>query len=193
MYQKFSLDGGFDNALKIIRVIAGFMCGDLASLGYDSTVRHHSNGSVDTINVEDASGDITAYRVLRRLHVATGIVGRCTRVWLAHQLDDAKIEVVIKDAWPLIIRSNMEEDVLKHLQTIPGIPVLAHSITVRTRDGGRTVKDSTDIYRSAASMISSNRNRVHRRLVVRSVGLRLHHFRSLSELIGVFRDIITSK
>lgn len=189
MFQKFSLAGGFDNALKIIRVIAGFMCGHLTSLGHDSTVTRKPDGTVDTIDVEDEARNITTYRVLRRLHVATGIVGRCTRVWLGHELGDEKTQVVIKDAWPLESRSKLEEDVLMHLQTVPGIPILARSITVYA---GR-VKDSTSLYRLAASTICSNRNRVHRRLVMLSVGIRLHHFRSLSELIGAFRDVVISE
>jgi Fungal protein kinase len=193
MYQKFSLDGGFDNALKIIRVVAGFMCGHLTSLGHDSTVSRNPDGTVNTINVEDDAGNITTYRVLSKLHVATGIVGRCTRVWLGHELGDEKTRVVIKDAWPLESRSNLEEDVLMHLQTVPGIPVLTRSITVLTQYAGQDCKDSTSIYRLAASTIRSDCNRVHRRLVMLSVGVRLHHFRSLSELIGAFRDVVISE
>jgi hypothetical protein len=59
MYQKVNLEGRFDNALTIIHIVAGFMCGDLASLEYDPTIRPNHDGTIGTIDVVDESGTIT--------------------------------------------------------------------------------------------------------------------------------------
>ena len=186
MYQDISLLGRLDHGCRLLHVVAGFMCGNLAGLGYDSTVNLHPDGSINTIRVTDRT-----YRVVKKLHVATGIIGRCTRVWLAHHLDDPHNRVVIKDSWPLLSRSDLEEKALRRLQGIPGIPVIEQIATVQftRRQSGSSYEDSTALLRQYA-VGSSPSHRIHRRVVMSSVGLKLTNFRCLSELIGAFRDVI---
>ena len=52
LFQKVNLQGGAFHASVLLRVIAGFMCGDLVGLGYDPTVTFDVNGKADTITVE---------------------------------------------------------------------------------------------------------------------------------------------
>lgn len=192
MYQKVSLEGGYENALTVIRIIASFMCGDSIALGRDPTIQLKPDGTVDTIMVNDESGVTTTYRVIRKLYAATGVIGRCTRVWQAHLLNDPAKVVVIKDTWPLVVRQTLEEEVLKKLKGVSGIPAVTVAVTVitSTYGGGRNFVDSTDLYRKAVSSTCAMSSRIHRRLVMSTVGLKLQNFQCLSELIGAFRDVI---
>jgi len=192
LYQKIPFDGGFDNASILIRIVAGFMCGSAAALGYDPTVQLKPDGSVDTITVTDPVP--RTYCVVKKLHVATGIIGRCTRVWQAYDLDNPRKPVIIKDAWPLVSRRDLEEKALQRLQGIPGIPVIEQIATVKLarRPGGGLHEDSTTEVRRFA-LNPSPKNRVHRRVVMSSVGLKMINFRCLSELIGAFRDVISGE
>ena len=195
MYQKVNfLNSGEQNAAIFVQMVAGFMCGNLTGLGYDPTIQLKPNGTVDTIKVTDSKKITTTYRVTEALYVATGVIGRGTRVWQAHPLDDPTNQVVIKDAWPLVNRAELEEQALRRLDGVPGIPVIAQIVTVffTRHAGGRSHQDSTAAFRSAV-ISSAVHHRLHRRLVMSSVGARMSQFRSLSELIGVFRDIIIGK
>ena len=55
-------------------------------------------------------------------------------------------------------------------------------------DEGQSCHDSTHNFRKQLPV--SRRSRKHRRLVMASVGLKLQHFGSLSEFIGMFLDVI---
>jgi Fungal protein kinase len=194
LYQEVKyLNSGPQNAAIFVHMVVGFMYGNLTGLGYDPTIQLKPNGAVDTIEVTQ-SENTTTYRVTKPLHVATGVIGRGTRVWQAHALDDPTKQVVIKDAWPLVSRADLEERALRLLAGVPGIPVVAQIATVSfTRyEGGRCHEDSTDAFRGAV-VSSGVHHRRHRRLVMSSVGARMSDFRSLSELIGAFRDIIIGK
>ena len=193
LYQKVRfLNPGWQNAATFVHMIVGFMCGSLTGLGYDPTIQL-KDGAVNTIDVTQ-SGNTTTYRVTKKLHVTTGVFGRGTHVWHAHLLDNEMKQVVIKDAWPLVSRAELEGEALRCLDGVPGIPVIAQMATVSfpRYEGGRRNQDSTNIFRSAV-VSRSVRNRVHRRFVMSSVGTRMGHFRNLSELIGAFRDIIIGK
>jgi hypothetical protein len=129
LYQNIPVQGRLDDARELIRIIGGLMCwSTMAALGYDPTVTLKSDGSVDTITVPDPVPKI--YRVVKKVHVATGIIGRGTRVWQAHPLDDPTKQVVIKDAWPLVSQAEVEERALQRLDGVPGIPVVAQIVTV---------------------------------------------------------------
>ena len=105
LYQKVKfLNPGQQNAATFVHMVVGFMCGNLTGLGYDPTIQLKPDGAVDTIKVTQ-SEKTTTYRVTKRLHVATGVIGWGTRVWQAHPLDDPTKQVVIKDAWPLVSRA----------------------------------------------------------------------------------------
>src|SRR5271155_3933924 len=189
LFQTIPIHGGLDNARKLIRIVAGFMCGSAVALGYDPTVKLKPDGSVDTITMTDRVQ--RTYRVVKKLHVATGIIGRCTRVWLAHHLDNQLKQVVIKDAWPLVNRGDLEEKALQHLQGIPGIPAVEQIATVRFthHPDGDLHEDSTTEFQQYA-LDPSPKNCVHCRVVMSSVGLKMTNFRCLSELIGAFRDVV---
>jgi len=186
-------NAGPQNAATFVHMVVGLMCGNLTGLGYDPTIQLKPDGSVDTIEVTQ-SEKTTTYRVTKRLHVATGVIGRGTRVWQAHPLDNPTKQVVIKDAWPLVSRALVEERALRRLDGVPGIPVVAQIVAVSfTRyEGGRCHQDSTAAFRKSV-VSSAAGHRIHRRLVMSSVGARMSTFRSLSELIGAFRDIIIGK
>jgi len=83
LFQNVNMRGGVVPASALLRIIAGFMCGDSVGLGYDPTVTLDANGKVDTITVEGLTTKST-YRVLKTLHVARGYQGylgsqcRCT-------------------------------------------------------------------------------------------------------------------
>ena len=193
LYQTIPIHGGRDDARELIRIVGGLMCWrNVAALGYDPTVKLKSNGSVDTITVADPVPKI--YKVVKTVHVATGIIGRCICVWQAYDCDNREKLVVIKDAWPLASRRDLEEKALQRLQGIRGIPVIEQIATVRfaRRPQGDSREDSTAETRQFG-VKSSSQTRIHRRVVVSSVGLKMQNFRCLSELIGAFRDIIVGE
>ena len=49
LFQKVNLRGGAFHASVLLRIIAGFMCGDLVGLGYDPTVTFDVNSKADAI------------------------------------------------------------------------------------------------------------------------------------------------
>jgi hypothetical protein len=181
------------NAILFICIIAGFMCGDPVMLGYDPTVTLKATGEVDTITVEGEKTK-TTYVIAERLHVATGLVGRCTRVWRGHDVKDPSKAVIIKDAWPHHHKANTEAIILNRLHGIEGAPAVLQAVTVKAPqyEGSSVYLNSTHTFRLELDT-DTVRARKHRRLVMTSVGRKIHHFRKLSELIGAFRDVIESK
>jgi len=179
-----------DDALTLLRIVAGFMCGDPVMLGYDPTVTLNDIGEVDTIMVQGEKTKAT-YRIKQKVHVATGLVGRCTRVWHGVDVDDPSKQVIIKDAWPHTQKANTEALILNRLHGVKGAPNILTAVTVMAAryQGGTVYPDSTQTFRSRFKLETVHA-RKHRRLVMTSVGEKIYHFRALSELIGAFRDVI---
>lgn len=136
------------------------------------------------------------YIVDQKLHVATGLTGRCTRVWQAHSSTDPKQSVIIKDAWPSVAKASKESEMLARLKDVTGVPNVITAITVKTQEYGDKPKadtfDTTDRVRREIAP-SNYRTRKHRRLVMGTLGIKVHHFETLSELIGAFRDVIAGE
>ena len=51
LYQEIPTNGRHDNAHNLFRIVASFMCGNVAGLGYDPMVKLKPDGIVDTITV----------------------------------------------------------------------------------------------------------------------------------------------
>ncbi|EDR10720.1 uncharacterized protein LACBIDRAFT_315415 [Laccaria bicolor S238N-H82] len=170
------------------------MCGDEVFLGFDPTVSLNDNGDVVSIVVRGTKSKVT-YIVDQKLHVATGLTGRCTRVWQAHSSTDPKQSVIIKDAWPSVAKASKESEMLARLKDVTGVPNVITAITVKTWEYGDKPKadtfDTTDRVRREIAP-SNYRTRKHRRLVMGTLGIKVHHFETLSELIGAFQDVIAA-
>jgi serine/threonine protein kinase len=111
-------------------------------------------------------------------------------VWRAHDRSDPEKVVIIKDAWPYVSKASTESLILKRLQGVPGLPDVSAAVTVKSPGyvGCAPYYDTTD--RVRPGLAPTGWTRKHRRLVMASVGVKVHHFKGLSELIGVFQDVI---
>ena len=183
------------NGYAVLRVIAGFMCGDEVSLGFDPTVTLNDHGDVVAMDVQGLTSKKT-YFVDQKLHVATGLTGRCTRVWQAHSSTDPTQSVIIKDAWPSIAKALKESQMLARLKGVTGIPNIITAVTIKIPEhGGQPEADTFDTTdRVRRDLAPRNyRTRKHRRVVMGTLGIKVHHFETVSELIGAFRDVIAGE
>ena len=168
----------------LLSMLALLTFGNSEQVGYDPTLtyfthvpRHLSNTRLNTIDVKSETFDI-----IDRIFFHFLIRGRGTSSW---HVCLGKAHYVIKDSWTHISRLSREEDILRKIQSVKGVPRLVAAWTVRIGNSD----DRTDTRRPPSS---SNEVRVHRRLVLQPVALPLSDFKSICELLSVFIDVLDS-
>ena len=153
-------------------------------IGYDPTLTyfpsipsHLSNSRLNTIKVKSQT-----YDIIDRIFFNFLIRGRGTSSW---HVCLGKTHYVVKDSWTHMSRLSREEDILRKIRGLKGVPRLVTAWSVRIGNSD----DRTDTRRPSSS---SNEVRVHRRLVMQPVARPLSDFRSIRELLSVVIDILDS-
>jgi hypothetical protein len=164
------------SSLAFLRLIAGLCFSDAQYVGYDPTMKIDSLGRVKSIKCCDQS-----FKVIRTIYETQSFVGRATRVW---EVERGGKQFVLKDAWVEKSRPVSENQHLKHIAGIKGVPeyICGEDVSV----DGKVL--STGNIRGFQLPTS----RLRRRIVTSSIGSHIAEFRSKRELISVFRDIVTS-
>jgi hypothetical protein len=152
------------------------MFGDDELIGYDTTMRHGSDGEIVAITV----GGIE-YSVVEKIFSAETLRGRATQCWRVRRGEQ---EYVLKDSWIHNGRTTSEIDTLATLTDIEDIPKLIAGEDVKLLDGK---VDSTNLRRTG---ITHDEERLHRRLVMGPVAEPLSSFKCKKELIGAIIHII---
>lgn len=181
-----------DHRLTLLRIIIGLMFGRPSDIGYDETIECDDNGNATSITINNKK-----YVVEEELFKSQSMRGRATRCWRVSRIEDGISEAyVVKDSWVDTRRTQSETHTLRliHKQGIGrGVPTLIHGEDVLVA-GGSPLKptyscDSTARRRGQEGLVEE---RVHRRLLMGPVGIRITDFRSRKELIGAFINIVTS-
>jgi len=177
------------HALNTLRIVTALVFATDETIGYDPTVTTLPNGNVRSIIAGDE-----LYKVQLAVHVVRSVVGRSTRVWSASHAEHGL--VIVKDGWIHEPRAKAEEEYLKVLQGIRGIPRLIWAGTVQIHNPGASSRqqfldDNTAWIRHGFS--DGHAYRIHRRLVLSPVGQKLSLFTSLGELVAVLRDVAVGK
>ena len=176
-------------ALNLIRVIVALMFGGTETTGFDPTMTTTPEGDISTI-----SSNGQEYKVKSTIAAVRGIVGRSTRVWSA--LNANKELCIIKDGWIHKGRAMAEEEHLRALDGVTGVPKLVWGETVQIHnpeDSSRQsfCPDSTAWIRRGFS--NETKLRLHRHLVLTPVGQDLSSFTSLGELVAALRDVVVGR
>ena len=132
------------------------------------------------------------YEILETLHLQSVIRGRGTVALRVLVDPENGTEGVIKDQWVDVTRDRHEFFWLLYLKEhgAKNIATLRDHQLVRFRIDGITVVDNTSTLRGLISDwdISGIETREHRRVMVTPAGKLLKCFRSLKELVSVFKD-----
>ncbi|EIW54475.1 uncharacterized protein TRAVEDRAFT_131901, partial [Trametes versicolor FP-101664 SS1] len=142
------------------------------------------------ITVQDTSG-LRVFLVGRPTFIASGLVGRGTRGYVALDLDNPDHPFVfLKDCWRVLHeRSETEGAILSYLNEcgVQGIPS-------RLCDGdvGEQETFSQDIWRAKHEEEETCRMKHHKhyRLVVKEVGIPLRRFENGKQLVSIFYDCV---
>ncbi|KAF5317516.1 hypothetical protein D9619_013202 [Psilocybe cf. subviscida] len=172
------------NPTLFVRLLLGLTQSSPRFLGFDETIRV-VNG-VRLVTVDDVE-----YRLLRCVFNSGAIRGRGTVCWSAVRADDQTgTKYVIKDAWTLdTSRRHAEEDLLRRLHSIDGIPVLV---------GHTTVANGLDLHHCTKTVrqllqgrdLSAVEDRVHKRIVTTPLARDLADFNTKRELLHVLIDAV---
>jgi Fungal protein kinase len=181
------------NITETCRIIQAFASADDVTLGYDPTLQispqlaeQPPTPFVGTVQI-----DSTTYNIIEVLWTSNGFVGRCTSIYHVRPQDAPprndgeevdRYDFVVKDVWPEEHVMGREQMILERIAGIEGIPTLVKAWTVQYNGEN----DTTLRHRpSDWDMTLSPRytTRVHRRLLMTSVGSPLSSFRSQRELL----------
>jgi Fungal protein kinase len=127
------------------------------------------------------------YNVVRPIFASHLIRGRATSSWLVKR---GKKRYVVKDYWTHKGRKVAEEEILKRIIGLLGVPQLVEAWTVQVNGTDET----TDSLRP--SFLVKNvefETRIHRRILMTPVGDPLISFTSLQEFVSIFIDIVHGK
>ncbi|KAH8109274.1 kinase-like domain-containing protein, partial [Phellopilus nigrolimitatus] len=175
---------------KFLRIVIGFLFSSKTELGYDNSIVVE-NGSL-FITVKDKK-----FRLEQHIYAEPCIRGRGTACYLASL--DGK-QYVIKDSWVDDNRQSPEQQILKHLHGVAGVPTIAAYDAVkigREKDTTRRLRkvfkkqkffDKRELKWRSVHVKADDRE--HRRLVTTPYGDPLESFSSLIELISATRDLI---
>lgn len=181
-----------DHRLTLLRIIIGLMFGRPSDIGYDETIECDDNGNATSITINKKK-----YVVEEELFKSQSLRGRATRCWRVSRIEDGVSEAyVVKDSWVDTRRTQNEIETLRliHREGIGKcVPTLIHGEDVLVASGSPLQPtyscDSTARRRGQEGLVEE---RVHRRLLMGPVGIRITDFESRKELIGAFIDIVTS-
>ncbi|KAG5637925.1 hypothetical protein DXG03_004299 [Asterophora parasitica] len=156
-------------------------------IGYDTTIKKAEGGG---FNIKVGT---QTYRTLKLLFQAGIIRGRGTVVWrainigdLGHKEDESKW-VTIKDVWADTSPPYTEDHYLKYAEKA-GIDDIPEIMCVdEVKFGGRV--DTTDAH-FRDTLSSGPENRIHRRQVTKSFGIKITEFRNKKELLQVLIQLI---
>lgn len=176
------------------RIIQAIASADDVTLGYDPTLQmlpplhgQPTTPFVGTVQMDDAT-----YNIVEVLWTSNGFVGRCTSIYHVRPQDAPprndgeevdQYDYVLKDVWPEEHVMEREEMILGRIAGIEGVPSLIKAWTVQYKGAD----DTTLRHRpSEWDMKLSPRytTRVHRRLLMTSIGSPLSTFRSQRELLS---------
>jgi hypothetical protein len=179
--------------LVLLRIIVGLMFARPSVIGYDETIKCDVNGKAVSIMVGEEE-----YNVEEELFRSDALKGRATRCWRVSRMEEQGIreKFVIKDSWVDTRRTRSEIETLRLIQARGlckggGVPKLIHGEDVPFYGGTNlepiSTKDSTARRRAPNGKLEE---RVHRRLLMGPVGMRIIDFKSLKELVGVFVNVV---
>jgi hypothetical protein len=183
-----------ENPCILLQIIVGLMFGRPSDIGYDETIECGEDGKAISIMVGGKK-----YKVEEELFRSEALRGRATRCWRVSRSEGGILEeFVVKDSWVDTRRTQSEIVTLQriHMEGIcdgKGIPRLIHGEDVHVPTGAfNFIVDST-ARRRVAQTDEQVEERVHRRLLMGPVGIRITNFRSRKELIRAFIDVVESK
>ncbi|KAI6009977.1 hypothetical protein BKA83DRAFT_4093586, partial [Pisolithus microcarpus] len=169
----------------LLCMLAMLTLSDPEHIGYDPTLiyfpsipRQISSRNTSPGTIQVAS---TMYNIVDRIFFSFLICGRATSCWHVRLNNE---HYVVKDSWTCVNRVSREEDILRKIQDLKGVPQLVAAWTVEI--GGSD--DGTHLRRE--SIFPSDDVRIHRRLVMRPVATPLSNFNSIRELLSVFIDVL---
>lgn len=182
----------------LVRVLDALTTAPLQCLGFDPTlcfsttiIQKKHPRAVLHIEVDGKKYTIDDY-----LFYSEMIRGRATLCFVV--IDPANnARYVVKDCWTRSGRVAIEEDMLQRMKSCGltyGVPILEAAWTVRISG-----EDDSTCIRRPSYLIENSEDpppleiRVHRRLLLASVGEPLTRFSCIQELVSVFIDIVDSK
>lgn len=181
--------------LILLRVIAGLLFARPGAIGYDETMQCGRDGKATIVSMEKHN-----YIILEELFSSEALRGRATKCWRVKRLSADGIpegeECVMKDSWADKRRTQNEVETLKHIQELGlcdthclpryiagGNVPLFSSIT----PPASPPEDCTSRRRAKGTISEA---RVHRRLVMGSVGKHITDFESVKEVVGGIIDTV---
>ncbi|KAI6023054.1 hypothetical protein BKA83DRAFT_4627261 [Pisolithus microcarpus] len=166
-------------------MLAMLTLGDPKHIGYDPTLiyfpsipRQISSRNTSPGTIQVAS---TMYNIVDQIFFSFLICGWATSCW--HVRLNNK-HYVVKDSWTCVNQVSCEEDILRKIQDLKGVPQLIAAWTVEI--GGSD--DRTHLCHE--SIFPSDDVQIHRRLVMQPVATPLSNFNSIHELLSVFIDVL---
>jgi hypothetical protein len=194
------------SAVRFVDVLNAMTLSDTPSLGYDPTIHVCTelcttvphNGLPGNIPVmpEGAEGwvvdnDNNVYWIMAVLWKSRGLFSRGT---VCYRVQDQKgEEFALKDCW--VDAENLEHEVTL-LQAVKGVPNVVSLVKYwDVQYAGQTdctsrIREHVREHLPAAPIYS---NKVHRRMLLTPCGLPLTDFKSVTELVNVFRDLVVGE
>jgi hypothetical protein len=181
------------NFIVLLRIIVGLMFARPSVIGYDETIKCNVNGKAVSIMVGGEE-----YNVEEELFRSDALKGRATRCWRVSRMEEQGIreKFVVKDSWVDTRRTRSEIVTLRLIEARGlckggGVPKLIHGEDVPLYGGTGSepisTKDSTARRRVPSGKVEE---RVHRRLLMGPVGMRIIDFKNLKELVGAFVNVV---
>jgi hypothetical protein len=163
-------------SLDFLRIVAGLCFTDKRHVGYDPTITTDKYGVVKWIKCCGRD-----FKVVRVIYETQSFLGRATRVW---QVEYGGRLYILKDAWVEKSRPFTEIQHLKDIAGVRGVPEFYCGEDVLIN--GKLLCTGNIRGVKLATM------RVRRRIVTKSFGSPIAHFRNKRELISAFRDVVLS-
>lgn len=178
----------------LLRIIVGLMFGRPSDIGYDETMECDDDGKAKSLMIGGKR-----YQVEEELFRSESVRGRATKCWRVSRSEGGIVDqFVVKDSWVDVRRTQSEIMTLTHICNDhlcegQGVPRLICGEDVRVPTGPHLapifIIDSTARRRVTLANDQAE-ERVHRRLLMGPVGIRITNFRSLKELVGAFIDVV---
>ncbi|KAJ2713240.1 hypothetical protein H4R19_002351 [Coemansia spiralis] len=187
---------------QFVELLVNWSLCESARLGYDSTMRHSSNGGGWDIDVF-GDGMKRTYGNLVPTFCTSSLLGRHTRCFVGTaEIEGASMKFLIKDCWPHVVEDgtdgNRDEitflreirDKLRGDSDLDGkYPVLEMGgvVQIAGRDG-RAISETTTAVVAGLGLAADVPLRAHTRIVMSPVGAPLDTVMSPDELIIVICD-----
>ena len=166
-----------DYTFPFFHLLLGFAYIPDEYLGYDLSI----TSEPDKLRTVTVAG--VQYQIESTIYRSVMITGRATTFWLARD-PEGKL-CVIKDAWIKTTRGQTEVNFLKLVNELDIKGVCQMIAYEDVMVNGRL--DSTDLNRGLQSGLE---DRLHRRIVFKHALVPLTRFKSLKELLSIFKDCL---